>query len=60
MSTGRRTLAEPLLLDTHAWLWLVDGREDIDAALVHRLERTADTGVLEKPAKLNGGETSEI
>ena len=50
MSTGRQTLAEPLLLDTHAWLWLVDGRQDLDAAVVVRLERAAEFSLLQLAA----------
>ncbi len=39
--------AEPLLLDTHVWYWLVSGHEKLaEAALIRRLERAAVEGRL--------------
>jgi PIN domain nuclease of toxin-antitoxin system len=37
---------DPLLLDTHVWLWLVAGSPDLSTEARHTIERAAATGTL--------------
>ena len=36
----------PLVLDTHAWVWLAEGRDDLDPGVVELLERASEGSLL--------------
>ena len=44
--TKRTSDRDPLLLDTHVWLWLVAGSPDLSAEVRDEIERAAGAGAL--------------
>jgi PIN domain nuclease of toxin-antitoxin system len=38
------TAAEPLLLDTHVWIWLNEGTPGLSEVVTHRIDRAAARG----------------
>jgi len=49
MKPGRRRVDRPVLLDTHVWVWLMEGRIGVRPEAVELMERAGEESFLRLP-----------